>query len=489
MRLVHHELSKPQRALRAYLNLSEPPQGFKGNPWKLEDRKTIERDLDHKNLSYYWYVMTTLCSTAEEEFDMYYYDKPNEKHWYYEPRGPLLPGTIIAASKDEIISDAKNGKTTRSDLAAFADSINKMDDEVLKHVNEIYARAVQMLMPYIVGFALRSFLEGPGKETWILDFRREHGRNAIMFQVLAWLIRGEFEKQDATALSEKERAAYSIALGYFSVVALRCGLDTWKERNEGRIGKLGRPLFSNEDTQAWHFLRGHLFDGSLTKRILFDAVKVEDRHELPDQKYSDKLFKLLKLHKKYGLKCDFSINLCNSQHKFFMEASSFIGKWFEKPVANFEIAVYPYSEYLRRWLSYIANPSFEHADGAIALPSLAIKKGRLILEEIQSDVPDMIGMSNGFRIDDFDAAYSAAEPIAYRWQKIALAAVKEFARRHGFTEFYAATPWRVLLRYRGSMHPDKADNYFGVMEANGGQLVHDYAGELGKPQHYWRFDV
>ena len=482
MRLVHNELTKPQRMLRAYTNRDVPPYGFKGNPMLFDDGRRIEHDLTHFHLSRYTYLLTVLVSSACELFDHEILKGPDSDEWQYKPKARVTHDEIMAAGRSTAYLHERVKEYGRERCQKFLAVMDRLDDEVLAIVNDIYERAVRNLESCISYIVL---LHLPEREKDLLDSMRAYGNDSVLYNLLADIVLHGLKNRDCALLSEKENIAYSIVVGYFTMLSFEAGSSKIKEREAKETGLLGRALFSRRDNQAWRFLHKHLFDGSLTQQFVLDAVRISRAQRPIDQTHLDTL---LRLHTKYGFTGSLYVNDLQIRCPYFrMEASPFTEKYVGQPIGNFEIAVYP-TDALYFMLQSIRDPSFEHADGAVALAALTIHDRYLILEEIQSDMPALL-----MRVPEsnpYPHELSLLKSLVDQWSFISLAAVREFARRHGFTEFFASTPSSILRRYCGTMHPDKTRIYFNTMEKLGGLLVDDESSELDRrPQFYWRFDV
>ena len=482
MRLIHHELSKPQRAWRAYLNpldVEKPVLGFKGNPLEFDKPKLrFEHPFTHFHLSRYLFIRSTM---ERAMFDLFGRKNVGERCYELDVK-PLVQSEFEHGFKQmlEFLGDGHE----------FADFIS-MDDrsslrgllpptpEKMEVLNRIYAMVVpNFFHSQCPLLALEETHEVYNPDNRNITDIQDRGPKSCTYFALGTYtrllrrFRDQFNEQELLALSALE------LLFYFRS----------SEQTDEYSG--GRMKFDRCVNQAWRFIRKHLFD-NLTEQIIFDAMKMSGEARI-DQPEIDRLFRL---HKKHAFRREISAN----GWIFDVEGSPFTEKPIGNPVGNFELAVYPKDEPVRRFLAYIGDRSFEHADGALALAAFSILPDRLILEEIQTDVLDLVKRSNGHRLDDLDAAYSTMPPgfeaMLDGWRGILLAAVREFAKQNGFTEFYAATPWRVMFRYIGTMHPDKLRNYFEWMEKLGGQLVYDEKSEcnsryaIGHPQYYYRFEV
>lgn len=252
-------------------------------------------------------------------------------------------------------------------------------------------------------------------------------------------------------------------------------------------GQLGRAVFSEQDNQIWNYAHERLFNPN--QNILEVLRDIEEEFDL-ELCRGIKRITLVNLHNLHRAKWDFEYN----GNYFLAEASPFAEKPLGRPISDFDIVVYPADQEIKDALLIIGDPKFEHADGALAFASIKLDRVMLI-EEMQTDAPDLLRRirANGCVPEALDAVNKAEEmlrPLIEIWPEILLAAVKEFAHKMQHGILLGATPWRVVQRYEGGLHPDKVTRiYFDLMQKLGGQLVHAEKGLDDGPEYYWRFNV
>ena len=452
-------LAKGQRALRAYCNLEKPPAGFKGNPF-VDGETRIERELTPFHLSRYLYARSLL---EESLFGLVEFEKQdgNDRN-NRKARGPkkiFTRGDIERHKKDLENGRADCNEDGGESKKKEMDLLSSIDNETLKRMNRIYDRIIAEFMGDMDGLSID--LSEPENIDNIIRDVRSVG-NGLTSSYLLCAMRDFL----TDGVDEKDRNAVAIlmALIYFEI----------KETSCARY----RITFDKGETDNWRILRRKFL--MLSAEDVYTALRKAGATEPdPDKLTKDKIQRLIRLHGKYATLGRLDLD----DHDFLYEASPFAEKPVGSPIGNFELAVYPTNGGLDRLMRLIADPTFEHADGAIALAAFTILENRLILEEVQSDVPDLL------RRSALDGEVSELRKLTEDWQSIALAAARHFARKNGFSEFFASTPWRIFWKYMGSMHPDKARVYFERMEKLGGQLVYDEQGQLGLRQYYYRFEA
>ncbi len=444
---IVQQLPKSQRALRAYLNTEEPFSGFKGNPKKLLEG-AIERDLTPFHLSRY------LCVRATAEiglFDLVAWERKGRKL-----SGKKLKNHITA----EELVEAR--QYLQSEQASFGEQRKRLVQKALEAMQE--KPGLEVLN--------RLF------ETVVVDVLLDFDR-----MILVWADAKHFESVF------KEMANYGPAIGYTQLIGFTedqieagrhepdelktlhalWGFLVWKFNKE--IQPQTRIIFGAEDNAGWRFIRSHLFNG-MNEDIVFEALRISNR----DDADNEHIQRLLELHRRYA----FMQTFAHGDRRFRLEASPFSEKPVGGPEGNFEVVIYPVDEGLKDMMQAVADPTFEHADGAICMAAFTVGE-HLVLEEIQSDVPGLLKRKG---IPELAQAIKD-------WPHAVIEAARIVARRNGFGQILGATPWRLFQRYSGGLHPDKARLYFDTMERLGGVLVYDDAGEItpGSRQHYYRFDV
>jgi len=483
MRLVHTELSKPQRALRAFLNTDDVPKGFKGNQIQV-DGIIAEHSLTTFNLSRYVYArgfheeaLSLLLehTTENQGMTMVFTDL---KH-------PLSVEVIQALCRllDIWENEDQEQFTEKSydffeKLEPVRSNLQKLNDDIMDRANIILFELLTDLIKNAEITALRML--GHDSSSEFIRRVRETG----LYFLACTIGLEELDKKypDLGALDEKERWALLSVKFFFHISQL---VELW-DYCGGKEDFIGRIIFSRQEQQAWKWVRKHLFT-DLDYYTLLDALRMRSVGII-DQ---PKMDKFLKIHRKYGKKFDFSFD----GQEYITEVSPFAEKPVCGPVSDLDLVLYPKSETIRKALALIHDFSFEHADGALAFAAISFRKNAMLLEEIQTDIPDLF---RRLRLHETDAtilrsvadAEHVLTSLLESWPKIILDAVKAFAKMHGLDRLYGSTPWRINDRYDGIIHPDKATAvYFNLMQKLGGQLVHDEKGELGIPQYYWQFDV
>ena len=477
MQLVHTQLTKTQRSLRAILNTTEVPAGFKGNPLisKL-DRLPEERSLSPANMSRYAYVRGLL----ECEILRLCWIVGNDREFNIRGVKAKISRRTLIESKRNFL-EIKKYRDMENEYVEMLKAYQQLDSKMVKRVNRMFKQVVLYLISNRSGIAAQNLSEG-NDAIFIRDIR-EWGRDSITLKYLHSY--ASFYKEGAKTLTELDRVALDILTLHLISEAMMRGSRTSIEQENGTCGKLGRAKFSRGHEQAWRYVRKHLFDG-LTEQMVFDAVHMNGWTRI-NQIY---LSRLMDIHHAFAYSEELGIH----GKRFRVEGSPFAEKRIGEPIGNFDIVVYPTTEQMKCALLTVTDPTFEHANGSLAFAAITIKDKTLILEEIQTDVPDLfrrLRLTNLAvrRREAIDRAEETLAPFMEKWPEIILESVRSFARRNSYLEFYAGTPWRVMRRYNGTMHPDKATKvYLDLMQKLGGQLVYDETQLLDRtPQYYWRF--
>ncbi len=256
-----------------------------------------------------------------------------------------------------------------------------------------------------------------------------------------------------------------------------------KLSEDGHTNGHGRARFPIEYKTALEYLRERLFEGLIIEDLM-TVIEITKEKDVTKENIT-KLGQQLELHRKFAFRKEMKFNGMN----FIVEASPFAEKGILEPISDLDIVVYPQDEEVMESVKAIANPEFEHADGAILIASLAIGKLGGMCEEIQTDIPDILRKAAVIR--DVTKETEILAPIIEEWQGIAMEAMRVFAQTDKFAEFYVVTPWGVTRRYQNSIHPDKLTNvYYSMIQRLGGELVFDDKAELWiAPAYYWRFST
>jgi len=460
MKLVHDSLSKPQRALRAYMNSETSPPGFRGNPLVEEEGcSRREHDLTHYHLSRYMYARATLERAFIDLFE-----GQMEGRMLRSITLPRISGRGLRRRIENIERMKRNGMGSPLYLDRAIDALKEATPELVTSARRLESEVIGM---YLHNLDLLVFdMIAPGEDQKFIERVRKYGGEVVTCLELLGLT-DELVLKGMTDAEQK--VVLEVLRGLlFSELAAASPDEKEGDKNLGRI------RFTRQHNQGWSFLRRHLFEG-VSEQMILDALRLSGIREIY-QPYVDRLFKL---HNRYGLLATFTYRGA----EFTLEGSPFAEKPLGAPIGNFELVVYPRDPALVAALTALRDPSFEHADGAIALAALRIGKGGLLLEEIQSDVPTLLG-KRGVQAAD------CLIGLLQEWQQISLLAARTFATRYGFDRFYASTPWRIFTRYHGVMHPDKVRLYFDGMERLGGKLVYDEEPRLCiQPQYYYRFSA
>ncbi len=462
-----HDRPKKERMLRAYLNSDLVPLGFKGNPLShLKYREPFELTLH--SLSNYTYAKFVLESVRHQFLNYNASFTANELSCYVKHKTNLY---VYLAGLDEKVRWKVNTRN-RKRLQKKLENIDKETLSLVNSYNNLVTRFYFTTRDFDIMLLFFTF----HADTYI-PYVREFGAHSLTLINTSKLAKDLLEKWNDKNMDDPHFAAMLItAFGQFCR-SIPAGMINKEESKNGGNG-LGRVLFNEMDQTAWELLRAITLE-KVTLEDVCAAAEIAGR--VLDPKRLDVQFKL---HQLYGTSCDLNLD-CGA---FRMEASPFVEKPIGVPAGMCEIAVWPKDPKIVSALGSIKNPSFEHADGAIALAAVSFSKchSHLLVEEIQSDVPQLI-KSSGVN----DARLGS---VVRKWPEIAFSAVCEFARKNAFKEFYVATPYRVIDRYHGHMHPLKSKVYFETLEKLGGQLVYDDESELcgwmdRERQHYYRFAV
>jgi hypothetical protein len=473
--------------LRAILNTDVIPEGFKGNPAVVDPlntgkTRTIAHELTTFNLSRYAYIRGF---HERAWFTLFDYEKTGDREFTnFNLRNPL--SLELIKRLEELLADLERKEGVDPEKSNFFKEVNplrsivpQLTDEIMDRAQEIFMKLLENNIKNIninVLFSLKHELSSA-----FIKSLRGFG----IYYVAHMFILNDLDQTypDPAKLTEKDRLAIS-AIRLYSQVARLAGIGNYAN-GEGE-DYLGRMTFSRQEQQAYELVHRHLFT-DLDYYTLLDALRMRTAG-IVDQPIMDKFWKI---HRKYGRKFDFSFE----SHEYIAEASPFAEKPVCGPVSDLDLVLYPTEDSVQKMLAYISDKSFEHADGALAFAALSFKKNAILLEEIQTDIPDLFRRLRLRKKDEriLTVVSDAEQMLAgllEKWPEIILSAVKLFAKMHGQDKIYASSPWRIMQRYEGVMHPDKSTAvYFNLMQKLGGQLVHDDKEELGEPQYYWQFVV
>lgn len=450
MQMVHSQLTKSQRALCAYLNKPKEPDVLKENGIKMKP---------HHLGRFAFYLFAARAGLfrkgflRREDYGIITMELRKMEKPVVEGCKPFID-TVV---KRELYTDPQ----TREDMieAKKAIETNEIDDALLERINH-YAHAVQRDVFYRQETIACENMKGG----YPIDRMRIIGRVSFLYEMMSISARSMI----ADAPGEKDRTAIAVLTGLLRCEQYRNAMEKFQREASNN---LGRALFTPAENNAWNYLRKRLWKPN-TRQHFFDALRFVKR-----QKQFERIEWLLDLHDDYA----FRERIESPGKPYRIEASPFIEKPVGMPITNFCMAIYPEDREMKEAMKRINDPSFEHADGAAALVRLSILGDALILEEMQTDVPSLLRA--GSKEEVLDAMIKG-------WTDMCFEAAKIFAGKAGFAEFYASTPYRMLDRYGGSMHPNKLRVYFEVMEKQGGELVHDDMGELNEiPQYFYRFEV
>ncbi|MBI4150333.1 hypothetical protein HY488_02930 [Candidatus Woesearchaeota archaeon] len=447
------DLPTKLRMVRAYLNQSWIPPGFKGNQYSRNGKPDIAHEVSHFYLSRYAWARDILSDIPDSVL------KPDEID--------RLFSTVSKSSKVLM-----NGQHV---------DLGSADVEVPRLV-DVYKRLMGDVKENLISVLARWNFTVFEKTLQVI---REKGPKALQYFVLykAACDPAFGDKNDRTVelLRRWIYSQHQIALEQIAV-------------NEEWGDTLGRMHFSDDNNTAWRYVHGRLWN--LDEACVREALAIrygEDEKAAVDSEYGvftekdhhsvvehklEHMKPLLELHRRYGFRDEFDFN----GYSFTLEASPFIEKPVGAPVGNFDAVIFPKGG-LESFLQEVAMPDFEHADGGFASVRFTISDGHLIFEELQSDIPSML------RLQKRETPVELADMINV-WPEIAREAAFRIARHGGFTEMFGATPYRIIQRYGAGIHPDKTRAYFSSMERFGGKLVYDEDCVLDKqPQHYFRLGL
>jgi hypothetical protein len=457
---VMQGLTKGERRLHAYLNQDKPPLGFKGNPMGSNGQQ-IARNLTHFHLSRHLYIRRILergLFSLAEQLDV----APGKKIVLSEIRpGEKISKEEILENKDiySLIASAKQ-HGFRMTSKEVTELIENASDEIWGRVNQFYELMLMIYSQELEIVPLK--VELCGLQDDFIEKARKYGYLHMAYNELTYIAEETVGKQD---LTEADYKALRLLIAVLYSKRLLCVNDEDKGCNE-----FGRTIFTRRQNTTWQFLQNRMFD-KFSARMLINAARNSGATD-------EKLESLFETHMQFAFREQLSIG----GNSFLAIGSPFAQKPIGSPIGNFEIAVYPTDEKLRSAMHSIRDQKYEHADGAIALAACTILENEVLLEEIQSDVPELLR-----RAVVKPDALSGIELI---WPQLSLEAVRILAKMKSFTEIYAATPWRIYTRYTEAVHPEKTRIYFDTMEKLGGQLAYDDTASLDRwPQYYFRFEA
>ncbi len=460
MQQIHRTVPKKERMLRAYANHSDPPYGFKGKPYVIED-EICEREITTHNLAMWLYA----TNTFDWGLRFFGAEKGNEykkqiatKEALVKIRKMLMEAEITEKKPD---TDALQKR--------LIERLGNITDDCIERVNRFIGYGVTGITLFFDRFVNKYMDErqvAMVRENGPYAFFLECVNETIMAQL--GIVRAEMESCGDPRLQEIE---LDVVIASFYIFMIKDNM-IMKKRAEKNANGLGRGLFTFEDNVAYRFIEN-----------MRESVEFNDLIAAACLAYGNvntaALARLYPLYRDYYSRHEFWIR----GQRFEVTASPFAEKRIGVPIGNFSLQVRPVERALKAELEGICDPAFEHADGAIATARLTIGKNGWIIEELQSDIATMV------RERDLSISKELRGCIENS-NVIAMAATAELAQSNGTESLYLATPWRTIQRYYG-MHPHKTTTtYFKFPENNGGELVFDDRSELDKvPQHYYRFTV
>ena len=495
MRLIHDSLTKTQRAMCAYLNQKEK-EGFRGHPVLFENNQRVERGPTTfhlsrhawaetafiKNLEFF-YVIDDRCGKKKLVLNRGYGKWQKKMAEYF---------TMLIDFRIKHGIPIPEGKETenRQTLESRA-SVRYAGEETFERaaylLNEVVGEFLRCLSSHAAGMSI------PDNFDRVLACNRDVDGTAVLcnylrHHTLRMLERKKIELKEIEITKKleefselpKEKEIRGDILAAAVLWGVLYGEEYYEaerlrnNKKKGVTGELNRIKFTDRQTNAWHYVRRDLMNG-IDEAIIRKALEIQKNTTCPPRV----VWNHLKLHETYKLAGSFEVEGVGVR----FEASPFA----EKPIAGREnrlaIVIYPKDVELIAAMEKIADPTFEHSDGALAVARVSFHDNHVILEEIQSDAETLLRRSKK------EQPKELKEFIA-KWPKIAMESTRIFCRTHGFREFYAATPYRVLLRYGGPMHPDKTKIYFDGLEKMGGKLVYDDQRELDNmSQYYYVFEA
>lgn len=458
---------KAERLLRAYLNTDKPPKGFKGNPLQHKNGVVFEADVSEHNLARYAFC-ESLFAAAENVFPFLLGKPPVPELFDAEMLEELRSFSHRLHSGGPVFFEL--------DTAMLSVSMQHADAETASLANGLMKNLLSWWVEShedMVFLLMRNDLDG-----YLLPVSRYLGSPVAIINVMLENLMSEYTRDIGLPDSE-HRALQRRALELLFVYILRELFNYgpgYLRQNEGDCNSLGRLKFGCRELFALNYMRRIMFRKPYVGSELAMILRQIRGHEAAEALLKDGVADLLHLHARFSFRAP--VELCGT--RFTVEGSPFAEKPIDQPIGNFSIQIYPECPGIRKEMAAIGDPSFEHADGAVATARLDVSGKELLVEEIQSD-PDAL------LVRDKKSVSAGLFSMLASWEEIALGAVRLFAESAGFGRFFVSTPLRLFRRYAepASFHPVKARIYFHGMERLGGRLVHDDLGDLSPEKEHW----
>ena len=465
MRLVHDSLTKSQRALRAYLNLEIPPEVFRN------------RHLTHYHLSRYSYVknlfnaflnhMLTLPLATGHNGAKLITPELLEIHarFFTSENNSLIhfpnPSSSVAVKGKEHLKNKKR--------------IN----ETLVMINQFHREAMNTLQNNAEKFI----------NLWSMPGNTEQLRMNLRASQIPSILQNFLENTVLKKCLPVDRPPTENEMFAFELlVAVYCH-ELW-EKYHNFFNAGNRMHFNSSENSAWQELRWYSLKNNynLTRKDLSEIVRrnfgpVSTAFELT----------LNRKFEHHGSKA-YNFDFCD----YLVDFGPFALKPLSRIKPLFGFAIYPGTDIgvdtcsevnLNKMLSFISDPNFEHADGAIAIGGINIINGHVILEELQTDLIEL-AKRNKYYFQLNLPALKAMRSVLENWHTLGLTIARILGADFGVGEIYVATPFRIFQRYKATIHPEKAKYYFEKLEAAGGRLVYDDDSCIDSVnQYYYAFDT
>ncbi|MBI2079475.1 hypothetical protein HYT84_01820 [Candidatus Micrarchaeota archaeon] len=367
----------------------------------------------------------------------------------------VLPKDRITHALDEL---EREGVTNKGELSTLGIG----NTEFIKLVDRTYSELVIDMLKKFDKIALE-LARSPEQNKKIF-------RNDLILQCLGvmWI--------EAAKRSEKTgRSRADVIVSKVLERSLWNLINELKSSNETLILNRTRrrgAMFNNTEDEAWVEMKKHILTGRLSLEFVGKVLDRVGRSYNAEQ--------LLELHCRHGF-----VERINVDSGEFLVVSS---PFAQKPLGiinkDTEIAVYPLDEEVKQKLVEIAGPSFEHANGSVALASITFRNGSLFVDELQSDLPAL------FRIKGVNPEGKVAQIIA-DWTKIIIEAIKSLVRKIPAREFYVTGPSWIFKQYGLNVNARKVTEvYFDSMVRLNGELVYfSPTLDLQPGRYCWKFQI
>ncbi len=406
-----------ERLLRAYLNTTESPKGFKkadGKP-ELYEGQAKAREVNHHTLARYamaWHIIAG-----------------GTRHLYEAKGGqPSRPRIIDKA----LLTQAGRwiGEAIRTDDdAEIAKRTIPYFDEAMKALRSVDETTLEMANRWIRTLvieyerdAARKSFENSGEEksALFLEVAKRTGVEGMAYGIMARIAHRHLEND---AMDNEDRKELMLAWAWCFGMHLHVKMERAKAGTP-----TGRFLFTKRDTATHRKVRRYLRSGRTVNIDMMCRLRGDMNITVSDA---------VRMHKQYGQRGSF--RYYGLEYEYEVSPFATKGTFFSN--GGVDLAVYPTGREAIRAMRSIADSAFEHADGAIAFASVMLESDDedIVLEEVQTDLRTLMARSN--------RQAGVLEAIYDNWMGVLLQAARLYARSKGRKEMFSTTPSEILEGY------------------------------------------